>query len=326
MKKSILCLMLACMMILLAACSSDMAEGSTDASHSVAKKGVYVSNRYDVYVSPDIPMPQSELYDEEDRDGAIDRLYKWTSDQWGEDYLALLKKKGYTVKRMMYTAFVYDDNSYLFIDLPNESDYYSAVEGVELMQIACFSQSPKSDKGISRKQAQKIISTNSEMPPVDVTPDGLYEATGGQIFMQPEYSFDTELAEYEDMQSPENEWYAPAYYYLVNGTAVKMTMSSIGVGDIDGDGMSETCILQYGPTSGIFTFCVDVYRDGKPICVDVAHESIYQTLSFTEHDGKLCVLGKREESVNVYDIGLEGGYVALSENGKALSYTLKSSQ
>jgi hypothetical protein len=35
--------------------------------------------------------------------------------------------------------------------------------------------------------------------------------------------------------------------------------------DVDGDGRLETCMLTYGPTSGLFTFTLSVYRNGTAV-------------------------------------------------------------
>lgn len=327
MKKWIaLCLMI-CLMITLGACKAENTE-STDPS--VAAKGVYISNSCKVYTDPAVPMPDSKPLDTDDSDAGIYNTYKWISEEWEKNYLHTLEENGYTVKRMMFTDFAYNDDNYLFIDpLIDYEEYYRSY-GAEYdeeaddedltMQVACFSQDPKIQNGISREKASAIIAAKSELLPIDVTPDGLYEASGGQIFMQPKYSFDTEFADDKEMQFPENEWYAPEYYYIIDGACVKMSMPCIGDGDIDGDGKNETCILQYGPTSGVFTFSVDVYRDGDPVCVGQCFTTEWQDLAFTEKSDRLCLLGKcYQGGEHVYDLALDDDAVSLSENGIPLT-------
>ncbi len=320
--------MILCMTAVFAACAENTDNTTEAATDSVAKKGVFVSNSYDIYLDPAVPMPDSTPIGTGFTDNATCRKYKWISKEWEENYLHTLEENGFTVHRMMFGVFAYDKDDYLFISPPIDDKAYYESYGIEYdgeddaekenptMEIACFSQ-PKAAGGISREEAQKIIPLKSDLLPIDVTPDGLYDMTGGQIFMLPEYSFDTEYPEGDELRSPENEWYAPRYYYIVNGTAAETGIGSIGVGDIDGDDMCETCILNYGPTSGILTCSVDVYRDGEPICVGQYFESDLQ--SFTEKNGRLCLLGRSDQGEeHLYDIALKKGEVSISENGHPL--------
>lgn len=91
--------------------------------------------------------------------------------------------------------------------------------------------------------------------------------------------------------------------------------------DVDGDWFGETCILSYGPTSGLFTFTLTVqefngvyYR--STFCTEVYH------LSFVENeDGTVQVRGETQGEdpvVHYFDISIEDGIVLLSENGELL--------
>ena len=44
-----------------------------------------------------------------------------------------------------------------------------------------------------------------------------------------------------------------------------LTLDVSTVCDVDGDGRYETCMLTYGPTSGLFTFTLSVYRNGTAV-------------------------------------------------------------
>lgn len=321
MKKWIaLCLMI-CLMITLGACKAENTE-STDPS--VAAKGVYISNSYRIYTDPAVPMPDSERLETEGWNDLAHRSYEWVSHEWEKNYLKELEQDGYTVKRGLNSSFAYDDKSYLFLNLMIDDTRFNIDDGgytdEELplaLFIECFSQDPKIKNGISREEARDNIAPKSDLLPIDVTPDGLYEASGGQIFMQPEYS---EFSDDEEVQFSEDEWYAPEYYYIIDGACVKMSMPCIGVGDIDGDGKNETCILQYGPTSGVFTFSVDVYRDGDPVRVSQFFTTEWQDLAFTEKSDRLCLLGKGYQGgEHIYDLALDNDAVSLSENGVPLT-------
>lgn len=311
MKKAIAFLMLLCIAAL-GACTSDTAPGAAEAeNHSVAKKEVFFYNSHRHHLDPDIPLPDSKRLDWDNTDDPTLKSYQRVSDKWTEQYYKTLEKSGFTVKRMRYGAFAKNEDSYLFLTYCGD-DYYLTENG-EVMNFHGFSQ-PKGIDGISRQEAKAIIPTKSELLPIDVTPEGLYDATGGQIFMQPEYSFDDEYYDNEP-KDPESESYTPAYFYIVNGTAVKLDSTAVGVDDLDGDGMSETCFIGNGLTSGVFTFSIDVYRDGEPVSVGQCYEMNWQIFTFSEHDGKLCLTGNDSNGVHIYDIAIKDGSVVLSENG-----------
>ena len=92
--------------------------------------------------------------------------------------------------------------------------------------------------------------------------------------------------------------------------------------DIDGDGVAETCILSYGPTSGLFTFQFTVNENGLK-----EYENIFRTdacdLSFVMERDKLKVKATAmddETKTIVYDIAVKDGNIVLANNGNQLEY------
>ena len=68
-----------------------------------------------------------------------------------------------------------------------------------------------------------------------------------------------------------------------------LTLDVSTVCDVDGDGRYETCMLTYGPTSGLFTFTLSAYRDGTAI-----YRNTFQTAN------GYCHLQRMKDGLNLY--------------------------
>lgn len=92
--------------------------------------------------------------------------------------------------------------------------------------------------------------------------------------------------------------------------------------DIDKDGKDETCVMDYGPTSGLFTFSLKITENGTEEYFNT-YNSIADELSFVVKDGVLKVqgvnLGDNPETI-LFDISFKDGNIVLTNNGKALAY------
>ena len=65
-----------------------------------------------------------------------------------------------------------------------------------------------------------------------------------------------------------------------------------GTFDIDGDGVTETCTMTYGPTSGLFTVVITAFVNGS-IKYKNTFNLAWGTLSFGEKDGSPCIIRER---------------------------------
>lgn len=202
-----------------------------------------------------------------------------------EAYDTAAEQAGYTVERMTYFTLLYRDNEYLFLSLGSGDGNAS---------LTCYCGREPSAGGLSREQARDAIDPDSPLLPIDVSPEGLFEKTGGQIFMLPLYSFDYYRGLYgEDsgvLDCPENKYYLARFCYVRGDEVIALDMPALAFADLDGDGVRETVRLGYGPTSGIFSYTVTAYRGGQVIAVGVFDgQSGWGTLSFAEKDGSLYV-------------------------------------
>ena len=92
--------------------------------------------------------------------------------------------------------------------------------------------------------------------------------------------------------------------------------------DIDQDGKEELCGLGYGPTSGLFTFVVTAWEDGKVehfgcFCTQFYHLSFAEDTSGTVH---IQGVTQDENPETVYfDMTATNGIVQLANNGEPVS-------
>ncbi|MBR4334852.1 MAG: hypothetical protein IKP74_00210, partial [Clostridia bacterium] len=140
------------------------------------------------------------------------------------------------------------------------------------------------ENGISTSEAKNLLCpdferTPSGTHPIDVTPRGFFERTGGQIFAVPVCSAD-----------PEYPVCSGVLNFVRGGLARQFDFESIAVADLDGDGIEEIYLLSHGPTSGIFSFTLTVI-EGKYVCDSVFCAS-WGDLSFIQDSGKLILINQ----------------------------------
>lgn len=89
--------------------------------------------------------------------------------------------------------------------------------------------------------------------------------------------------------------------------------------DIDGDGKVERCRLTYGPTSGVFTFCLMVGEINEHLEYCNVFNARHMVLSFEEKaDGTVVVKGESEGNVYYMDIEIIDGNISLNDNGQGV--------
>ncbi len=154
------------------------------------------------------------------------------------------------------------------------------------------------------------------------TPEGLYEATGAQVFcVLVDHPPREDIA---DPLYPTGTWLvgkqlAIPLYYCYDG-------NHLLCGDVDGDGAEEIVLQGYGPTSGIYTETLSVYgvTDGIPW---LKGSSFYwmdwgETALLFREEGEICFsYGRRRytnkgeadgfETARVYPVRLRNGRVEL---------------
>ena len=168
-----------------------------------------------------------------------------------------------------------------------------------------WGRSTADEQALSVEEAGALIPVEA-VHLLERTPEGLYEATGTQVFclladcppeegiVDPLYQTDTWLVGKEQ---------AIPLHYCFYGEGLACT-------DVDDDGKGEIVLLGYGPTSGIFTETIAVYgvSDGSPW---LRGRSFYWMkwgeTDLVQEKGELCFsYGSRS-----YPIRLRNGWIEL---------------
>lgn len=272
---------------------------------------VFYCNGVDRYGADTLILPEFEI---DAVDGhSID--YKNVTALKMNAYCAKMEKNGFTVVRYDYITYFYSDTCW--IEMTHSKDFESGVASLRY----CTETAMKPENAISAEKAKQMIGTDCPHPLIDVTPAGVYEATGGRIFsLPPRGSGQMSAEEYKEYVSiPWDERPRPLYF-VTEEYAVPMEMDAVAYADADGNGIKEVWVLGYGPTSGLFTFELSGYENGER----KYHSTFYVdhgTLGFCQRDGKLRVFndvyfyGKEEIEHREYEIGIDGTYLVLYENG-----------
>jgi hypothetical protein len=115
----------------------------------------------------------------------------------------------------------------------------------------------------------------------------------------------TEYLENLTAQSGENTpVIAPAEYGLVIDSILY---------DIDGDGKVDACTLTYGPTSGLYSFCMNVSTaSGNQYSCTYVLMGAYDLSFALESDRSLRIKGQNSDEVVYFDIALEDDKLMLT--------------
>ncbi len=92
--------------------------------------------------------------------------------------------------------------------------------------------------------------------------------------------------------------------------------------DVDADGVEETCLLTPGPTSGLFTFCIEVRENGVTEYYNIFLADFYY-LSFVRQDGELKLKGVTQggnPETYYFQIDTVGENLSLTAGNKTLGY------
>ncbi len=291
----------------------------TTTKSTIFSNGIsWYCNQFGSIGEPPFPLPEGspEIY----QSYKCFYLFNHYSKADYERYVSSLEESGFELAKMKYSSFLFRDDCMIFLD-------YS--EDDELLTMSWYSKSryAKDDAESSSlswydgKDSLSKIKTH----PINVTPEGFYDLTGGQIFAVPLYSFDRyKSAGYEELMSENNEHYNCSVCFVKDDTALNTSMESVAVCDIDGDQKNDVLLLSFGPTSGLFTFNVTVVTN------DYIYGTVFSifnmeifTIGFANKDGRTVVEGvDKDLKQHFFDIVLEKDgdetFIMLYENEEPL--------
>ncbi|MBR5767767.1 MAG: hypothetical protein IKX86_03735 [Clostridia bacterium] len=196
-------------------------------------------------------------------------------------FISSLTDSGFELATKKYSSFLFRDDCMIFL----QYDAY------ETLSLSWYSRSRYAeDDGDTSSLLwydNKDSLSKIKIHPINISPEGFYDLTGGQIYAIPVYSYDRyNSAGQEDI----NGSYDCSVCFVKDNKTWQASMESVAVCDIDGDQINDVLLLSYGPTSGVFTFrVVAVTESGVYDTVFGAME--YYDLGFANEDGKIVVEG-----------------------------------
>ena len=256
--------------LFLSSCRKPQNGKKTEATHilprlqapTVFQNGkLWYCNQFRSMTEPPFNLPEGTP--EIDRDHDCDYSYDHFSAAEYDSFISDLENSGFELAEMKWSSFLFRDDCMIFVR------YF---EDEECLNFSWYSRSryARDDDGFS---AYSDSLSKVKIHPIDVTPEGFYELTGGQLFASPVYSYDGfKLSGLDDLMFEDNEWYSCSFVFVKDDIILPATMESVAICDIDGDRQNDVVLLSYGPTSGLFTFDVAV----------VTGDGIYDTIFNTK--------------------------------------------
>ena len=236
-------------------------------------------------------------------------------------YCKKMEQNGFSVVRHDYVTYFYSDTCWIRIS--HTLDFKDGSASLSY----CTRTSEIPENAITAEKAKQIIGTDCPYPLIDVTPAGVYEATGGRIFqVPPGGSGQMSAEEYREFVSIPWDERPRSLYFATEEYAVPMGMTCLAYADVDGNGVREIWTLDYGPTSGLFTFELSAYENGERKYSEIYYAD-HGALNFCEKNGKLRVSndvtryldGERYSEHQEYKISIVDEIVYLTHNGIPLN-------
>ena len=250
---------------------------------------IWFCNRFISEGNPPFALPEAAV---------LQKGYYECSCEYYESFLSGLMEDGFSLVAMKYSDFLFRDDCLVFLRHGDDAGFFSVL----WYQKSLFAP----ENGLSDEEASSVLMPDandslSRIPihPIDVTPEGFHERTGGQIFAVPYYSYDSfRRAGQDGLMFEDNEWYGCNVCYVIGNRSFATSMECIAVYDVDQDGSDEVLLLSFGPTSGLFTFDV-ICITSQGVC-DTVFCTEYYKLRFSSVSGKLVIEGVGYDSIHHY--------------------------
>ena len=259
-----------------------------------AGEDIFYCNGIQAFDREGILLPDFEVQSSESSRYGIDLIYQNVTPLQMSVYRAQMKNAGFSLVETEYHTYFYSDTC--FVGTSYTKDLSTGE--VQLWWYTKSGDAP--DGGLGADAAKQMIGTDCPYTLIDVTPEGVYDAAGGQIFYIPPYE--------REAQTDENGFATAMYmpydlYFVTDEYALPIGFTCFAIADLDSNGQNEFWTFAYGPTSGVFTFYLWGFEAGA-IKYQTLHQTEHGQLYFS-HDGKgLCIEHKHPE----YEDGKIAGY------------------
>lgn len=170
--------------------------------------------------------------------------------------------------------------------------------------------------------------------PVDITPEGCYEATCGRLYYMPvlhgvdqSYVGDSwsamRIADPDEVGTTyaapfENAWVSHAVFFITPDYALNLNIASFAAADLDADGKDEFITLRESDAiTGMPHYVIVAYENGEPD----QYCPFYNLARFAQSEGKLLLIytsvGTEETAEQVYELCTDsyGAMLLRSEDG-----------
>lgn len=234
--------------------------------------------------------------------GGVDDYKNVTPDMMS-DYVESLVHEGFMLTGGKWAKLMFRDD--VWISISDNTEAYGTASVAVTLRL--------DSGGMSAEEAVSVICEAGMSAParaaIEITPVGLYEETGLQIFKA---LFN---------EPPADNLLDPLFTvktFVVGGNkAHEISLMDAVWADVDGDGESEAVVLEYGPTSGVCSIILDVFgmQNGKAVR---AANSMYilgsNSLRLKTADGKVYLAAGGAE----YELTMRGGGVLIDDPGNTL--------
>lgn len=252
-------------------------------------------------------------------------IYDDVSQDTMQSYLTSMEEQGFTIQQAEGGAFIFRDNCMIFI----KRSYSSTVGKYRTQFTYYLKRSSASQNGLSPEEASAILDQNvpCRFAPMEISPTGFYDQTGGQLFIQPIYYYDlfSEGTLIEDAA-----YYIDAVFFVTPQSAKQLYtyIPSIATADIDENGINEVYILNNGGRLDLPNYTLTAFENGSPKYKDIYlpkelpdFGTKFYSLIFQENDGRLYIQAVAEDENHLFEIAVENDRLVLYENSELLEYS-----
>lgn len=224
-------------------------------------------------------------------------VYNGSTDEKIAAYFQQLEQEGFARRERNRNTALAREDCIINVNYGTES------LGQESFTIYFYVQRPPLPEGaLTQQQAQEIM--GSENLPIDITPDGLFQRSGCQIFAR--------------LASANEPFFFRTYMVDPSGAWPLNDMEPVAVTDLDENGIDEVWTVGYGGTSGIFTFYARAVENGEVKYTKTVGPVNTYKLSFDGESGYLRIRGENAEEEVYFDLDISGGELELIKDGEPL--------
>ncbi|MBQ6539532.1 MAG: hypothetical protein IJL71_00715 [Oscillospiraceae bacterium] len=261
---------------------------------------------YDNPMTPEILLPDFTVKEQSDHFVVYEDVHPYMLG----DYIHGLSKAGFKYEEYMSQSFLYRDDVYIIICRWAEPN--------EITIEYRIGQPTESEGALTWSEAIGAIGDERLLSLAEATPEGLYDATGAQVFFGPVYR--PNLPDDTVPDEPEYRGYETRAFLVGKngGCMFRDFLAGPVYGDIDRDGKDEIVFLSDGPISGIFTVVINVYSVENGVPVELAEktyavDSVAPELKTDENGNILIEHTPINGDTRQAELTLENGEIALSE-------------